>query len=465
MNQKSIAFFIISLACLSLQMSCDTSDEETISSCNDASIALKIFANIESDSFTRKSSLDSESFSRGDTIGLFILNSSNGAYNDLLENYNLPAVYNGSSFILQDDVVVTSEDAYIYAYYPYCSSFGNNFPNNASSGIQISYLWDGEKQIDILCSGEAQIANKDNPQVYLTFSHSLARVTFSFLISGYAEDAKLYSFDLISSTNYIPTNAWLYFDESIICGSLSDNQYLTDDISYDCQYAELSASNYYDIDLLVYPCKATGKTLSFVIDGLSYSMDLPTTQISEWQAGQHYTYTLNIKSSGYYGYEAVDLGLSVKWASYNVGANYPYECGDLFAWGETSSKTSYTNDNCLTYGDSFSDISGDEAFDAATANWGGGWRMPTISEIRELVSDCVWTWTCLNDVEGYIVEGSTGNSIFLPSTTESSGSFYWSSTPYDDNKTAQLLYFYSAYVLTDMRCDRGMGCCVRAVFE
>ena len=160
-------------------------------------------------------------------------------------------------------------------------------------------------------------------------------------------------------------------------------------------------------------------------------------------------------------HDFVDLGLSVKWATCNVGANSPEEYGDYFAWGEVSPKESYTEENCSTYGVAMSDISGNPQYDAATANWGGAWRMPTYSELNELGSNCTWEWTTLNGVDGQRVTGPNGNSIFLPAAgyrygTSSghvgSGGYYWSSTPYeDDDCYACFLYFYSGY------CDWGWG--------
>ena len=114
------------------------------------------------------------------------------------------------------------------------------------------------------------------------------------------------------------------------------------------------------------------------------------------------------------GHEYVDLGLSVKWATCNVGANKPEDYGDYFAWGETSPKAEYTWENCITYGEQMSDISGNAQYDAATANWGGSWRLPTKAELEELNNKCTWKWTTQNGVNGYKVTGPNGNSIFLP---------------------------------------------------
>ena len=174
------------------------------------------------------------------------------------------------------------------------------------------------------------------------------------------------------------------------------------------------------------------------------------------------------------GIEAVDLGLSVKWASCNVGANSPEEYGDYFAWGEITPKDSYTSDNCSTYGKSITDISGNPQYDAATANWGGGWRMPTYSELSELKNNCSWEWTSLNGVNGYKVTGPNGNSIFFPAAgyrygTSSHGvgssGGYWSSTPYEDNGYyACYLYFGSDGFAWDWS-DRYGGHSVRPVLE
>ena len=91
------------------------------------------------------------------------------------------------------------------------------------------------------------------------------------------------------------------------------------------------------------------------------------------------------------GYEYVDLGLSsgLKWARVNIGASAPEDYGNYYAWGETETKDSYTSSNSVTYGDStIFDFSGDPEYDAAQANWGGHWRMPTHDEIVDLFKEC-----------------------------------------------------------------------------
>lgn len=147
------------------------------------------------------------------------------------------------------------------------------------------------------------------------------------------------------------------------------------------------------------------------------------------------------------GHDYVDLGLSVMWATCNVGAENPWDYGDYFAWGETETKNSYIEENSSTYGVSFSDLENygliDEYgnitfdYDAASKNWGEGWRMPNRKECDELVNECIWTWSIFNGVNGYKVTGKNGNWIFLPATGYRNGTscddagsdgYFWSST-------------------------------------
>ncbi|MBQ5856455.1 MAG: hypothetical protein IIW55_04020 [Bacteroidales bacterium] len=152
------------------------------------------------------------------------------------------------------------------------------------------------------------------------------------------------------------------------------------------------------------------------------------------------------------GHGYVDLGLSVKWATCNVGASKPEDYGNYYAWGETTTKSSYTESNSKTYGKKMGDFAGNSSYDAATANWGGNWRMPTEKEMRELIDKCTWIWTTQNGVKGYNVKGPNGNSIFLPAAGSwfgsvgegaGSGGDYWGSAPYDN--IADYSYFFDSF--------------------
>lgn len=184
-------------------------------------------------------------------------------------------------------------------------------------------------------------------------------------------------------------------------------------------------------------------------------------------------------------YEYVDLGLSVKWATCNVGATSPEDYGHYYAWGETSTKSDYSSSNCPTYGLSISQLQSQgyidgegnltPQYDAATANCGGDWRMPTGAEQVELLNNCTWTWTTQNGVNGYNVKGPNGNSIFLPAAGFRHGSslkyagsigFFWISTHYDDdydNEARGLNFGSDDQYMTN--CIRFCGQSVRPVVE
>ena len=173
------------------------------------------------------------------------------------------------------------------------------------------------------------------------------------------------------------------------------------------------------------------------------------------------------------GYGYVDLGLSVKWATMNVGASKPEDYGDYFAWGETSTKSTYSwstykwcngssstltkYNNSSSYGTVDNKTQLDLSDDAARANWGGPWRMPTDAELTELREQCTWSWTTQNGVNGYkVTSKSNGNSIFLPAAGNRSGSslhgagsigHYWSSSLITDYPYgAWYVDFNSSYV-------------------
>ena len=163
------------------------------------------------------------------------------------------------------------------------------------------------------------------------------------------------------------------------------------------------------------------------------------------------------------GHGYVDLGLSVKWATQNVGASSPSDYGGYYAWGETETKSSYDWDNCFDCLDSTGDswgtykiggktsISPTSGHDTARENWGGTWRMPTDAEFDELCDKCTWTWTSQGGHNGYLVTSKTnGTSIFLPAAGWRSGTDtydggeggdYWSST-------LGSLYSYFARILS-----------------
>ncbi len=153
------------------------------------------------------------------------------------------------------------------------------------------------------------------------------------------------------------------------------------------------------------------------------------------------------------GHEAVDLGLSVKWATCNVGSYTPEGYGEYYAWGETETKSDYSWDTykwCNGTDDIMTKYCTDEEYgtvdnrtvltssdDVATVKWGKKWRMPTGGEMKELVEYCTWTWITQNGVKGMKVTGPNGNSIFFPAAGLRDGTdfhyrgscgYYWSAS-------------------------------------
>ena len=165
----------------------------------------------------------------------------------------------------------------------------------------------------------------------------------------------------------------------------------------------------------------------------------------------------------------VDLGLSVKWASYNVGASNPWEYGNFYAYGEIEPKTEYTLENYQWYYDNDGEdhdqweeylklgatFTGTN-YDVAHVKWGNQWRVPTRDEWTELINNCEFEWTGMNGVTGAkITSRINGNSIFLPAagnmvdaehTHDQLGCFYWTSSEYEQSDITQECRNYRANI-------------------
>ena len=184
----------------------------------------------------------------------------------------------------------------------------------------------------------------------------------------------------------------------------------------------------------------------------------------------------------------VDMGLSVKWASCNIGASSLDEFGDFYAWGELNTKQSYEWDTYkwnsrgglfkYTYGLNNVDqevvVQLEKDDDIAYVISGGKWRMPTNEEFIELENKCKWRWSQVNGaVYGYRVTGPSGNTIFFPATGYmvgdlhdqiGIGGYYWSLTlNSDDPSYAHAFSIYEDYISTDQVYYRSLGFAVRPV--
>lgn len=200
--------------------------------------------------------------------------------------------------------------------------------------------------------------------------------------------------------------------------------------------------------------------------------DLYAWSFSKQNSGNNKGET-NVGTGIVQGHEYVDLGLSVKWATCNVGGNSPEDYGTYFAWGETTTKdqydwykykwgdridlTKYCREDAL--------ITLEPSDDVATVRWGNKWRMPTEEEMSELCRDCTWKSTKQSGVKGMKVIGPNGNSIFLPaaghmlsSTLENRGTvgYYWSAT-LNSSEYSYCLYFFQSRKDASTSSSPGFG--------
>lgn len=234
--------------------------------------------------------------------------------------------------------------------------------------------------------------------------------------------------------------------------------------------------------ITIYAMAAPAKTGNMTVtvystDGWSkYSANVDS---KEFKAGGACTITANLTLADH-DYVDLDLPSGTLWATCNVGAEKPEEFGYYYAWGETSTKNSYSSSNYKWY------IGSDESFgkygdyanldvsdDAAYVNWGSNWRMPNDYDFRELINTHNTTTEKVtqNGVIGLkITSKSNGKSIFLPlagfingSTLNAAGTnaYYWSSETYDEGSVCYL--HIQGGDVTVSSCSRYMGQSIRPV--
>lgn len=188
------------------------------------------------------------------------------------------------------------------------------------------------------------------------------------------------------------------------------------------------------------------------------------------------------------GHDAVNLGLSVRWATCNVDATEPEQFGGYYSWGETETKTEYNWDNykycenystftkyCTqpSYGNVDNKTELDPEDDVAHVKWGEGWRMPTREEVIELLKNCTRKWTTRNGVKGYLFQGKNGNTIFMPAAGYQSsngpvsvgneGYYYTNSIVTQSPNTAYYKYFPSDFNSLETDGYRFNGLTIRPV--
>lgn len=211
-------------------------------------------------------------------------------------------------------------------------------------------------------------------------------------------------------------------------------------------------------------------------------IDVITASLSEQECGMMNGKVIETLDCTDEGLKIVDMGLSVKWASCNLGANKCEQPGSYYAWGEISTKSDYNASNSTTYSYSLSDLKSKKVInsnnvllsttDAATVELGKNWRIPTKEEAEELIKKCNWEWVLNNGVKGYKVTGPNGKFIFLPAKgyffgsqlydTDETGN-YWTSTGYDNGNFSYAMDFSSRRPKVNSS-GRSGGRCIRPVY-
>lgn len=275
---------------------------------------------------------------------------------------------------------------------------------------------------------------------------------------------------------------------------------------------EVAANGVLTVWFAMLPTSALdGKTLSVKLFGGEETFTGEITGITVFAAGNAYSYATTLSSGGQ-EVEYVDLGLSVKWATCNLGANSPEDYGDHYAWGETETKYTYSPDiykfyksEIVSEGDSHTKYEGytkyipsskaetygfkgfydnktvlDPEDDVANDKFGGKWRMPTLDEFIELIDNCQYDWVTYRGIDGMkftsMIAGYTDKWIFLPAAGARSeldehpygvGSYgcYWSSSLYPTYPATACCIECSSGDLGLYRDNRGHGQSVRPVSE
>lgn len=293
------------------------------------------------------------------------------------------------------------------------------------------------------------------------------------------------------------------FSSSLKCNGLSVRPVYSDNdipVSYVANYElnqiELTPGHYYILRAYIYPEVATNQEVTWASSDESIatvSSDGKVTAVAEGNA----TITITSVDGGKTAYcqvlvtpdavpDYVDLGLSVKWGTKNVGASLPEDYGNHFSWGEITTKTDYSwstyrfgSQSSLTkYSKTDGLVTLEPEDDAAYVNIGEDWRIPSSSEWKELTDNCTWTWEARNGTRGLrIVSKINGNSIFLPASGYQFNNrhlysgrecFYWMSEVNASNQSEALCRILSASVYSNVAdgvSERKNGMSIRPIYD
>ena len=476
-------FFIYGL--FPLLVACSQEDLETI---QPATATLSISTEIVTTRSFSTGLKNDVAFASGNQIGVTLQDRSAKVYNGVL---NQKATFDGGQWVFDNPIILNENDAHLIAYYPYSEEYYDGAHPTRAPYIQpwatkrqwipidITPFPHYDGQQDYLCADTEKtiVVNASNTHAVIKFKHVLPKVTFQITKSASDANEEISIRQVVlknkqESGNEICTKGWLDITSGYIDRGQSTGDKITQWI-----YDKLDTKTPTTCDYLVFPSDFGNDEVVLSIE-LSkddkiwtfYDVPIPGTC---WEAGKQYTYPVTVSLTERQmeeGHEWVDLGLSVRWATMNVGASSPSDYGDYYAWGETTTKSDYSwktykycngSEKSMTkyctksgYGIVDNKTELDSSDDVAHVKWGGKWRMPTYEELKELKERCTWARAIQDGHQGHLLTGPNGNSIFLPiagsrynSSLSQVGTRgdYWSSTLYESNPDyAWELFFFES---------------------
>lgn len=438
---KAIKTIIMAMLLLAgLTTSCTNDIDETATQ---SEAYLKIDATVNS---MTRGAIDATNFTKGDAIGVFVRDLEGKYYSASVNCSNVKATYDGSKWTLDSNVPLENgKEAVVYAYYPY----------NADAVITGDSIdIDITKQDDVLY-GNATGVTTNNPTAKINFKHALARITLA--ISKGANDVGEGKLTNVKVCN-IENNNLLYGEGYVIAtngrmniknGNFRAVRNKGDGI-ISSKNISLSTKGE-KIDFMFIPFHnigmasvVVGQRFPYVnvyltIDGREYKQ---TIKDPKWYAGQQYVYPIDINRSTVYnnipadkvymGFKS-DNGKPLYWASYNLGATSIEDYGGLYGWGDATGNLTSTNINQYPTKNPPESICGTE-YDTARNLWGGGWRIPSRTELANLYKNCTSIWTRQGEIFGLkLTSNINGNSIFLPHSPSRTGTNIVSSSEWNED--------------------------------
>lgn len=458
--------YILSSAVLALGLvSCSNEAEDA----SNVLVPLKVQTEIQS----TRAGINATQFDDKDQIGLFLMK--DGKWSSDCFNMSAVTPDGGKSWTMSHQVMLDKTPSLICAYYPWSEDVSTTYGISLNIDIasQTNYLY-----------GITEGVYNEKPVASILFRHALAKV--NFLISGdegidvskvSISGEKLMTSGKFNVTtmSFSSTSTGTIVSKNVVqvSATQSNATFLVAPMTEQQLQlkVEYAGGKVYEGTFMVSNI-SMGKNINYTVKiSKDSSMTISETSIEEWgEAETLPEVVLGDETINANGHEYVDLGLpsGTLWATCNVGASTPEEYGDYFAWGETKPKDTYTEAN-YTYSANTEILPLE--FDAAYANWGEGWRMPTYEELEELRIECEWTPIFINGTKGNkVTSKKNGNYIFMPfaglfgakSANEGMMGFYWSSQLYFEQNSWYIgLYDYPPYIEPQ---GRYFGLSVRPVY-